>query len=118
MTKVKLLDFIQPLRLIKTCLLKFAIIFFSDGLVNGANGLFSLTTSLNTKLYIWIKFFNTNVGIATRFSNSHLYKNLDIESSWTPIEPIAKEIKLGKNQIHLLSGLQFPLQLIAARTIH
>lgn len=43
----------------------------SDGLVDGADGLFKTTTSLNTKSYIWIELFNINVGIATRFSNSH-----------------------------------------------
>jgi hypothetical protein len=90
----------------------------SDGLVNGADGLFKATTSCNNKSYIWIKKFNSKVGITTRFSNSHLYKELDIELAWTPIEALAKEIRIGKNQTHLITQIQFPIQLAAARTIH
>ena len=40
----------------------------SDGLVNGADGLFKTSTTFNDKSYVWIKFYNTKVGIATRFS--------------------------------------------------
>jgi hypothetical protein len=67
------------------------------------NGLFKAITSCNNKSYIWIYIFNSKVGITTRFSNSHLYKKLDIESAWTPIEALAKEIRIGKNQIHLIT---------------
>jgi exonuclease III len=90
----------------------------SDGLVNGADGLFKATTSCNNKSYIWIKKINSKIGITTRFSNSHLYKELDIESTWTPIEALAKETKIEKNQTHLVTQIQFPIQLAAARTIH
>jgi hypothetical protein len=36
---------------------------YANGLVNGAIGLFTLTTSFNNKSYIWIKKFNSKVGI-------------------------------------------------------
>jgi hypothetical protein len=43
---------------------------------------------------------------------------LDIESTWTPIEALAKKIRIGKNQTHLITRIQFPIQLTATRTIH
>ena len=89
-----------------------------DGLVNGADGLFKTSTTFNDKSYVWIQFYNTKVGIATRFSHSHLYKSFDIDLTWTPIESVAKEIRIGKNQSHLRMQIQFPIQLVATRTIH
>ena len=89
-----------------------------DELVNGADGLFKTSTTFNDKSYVWIQFYNTKVGIATRFSHSHLYNCSDIDSTWTPIESVAKEIRIGKNQSHLVMRIQFPIQLAAARTIH
>ena len=53
-----------------------------------------------------------------RFLNSHLYNNLDVNSTWTAIEPIAKEIMLSKNNRNLLILIQFPIQLAIAQTIH
>jgi hypothetical protein len=47
------------------------VIFY--GLVNGGNGLFKTTTSLNNISYVWMNFLNSKLGITTRFSNSHLY---------------------------------------------
>ena len=79
---------------------------------------YKAATSYNNKSYIWIKFLNSKIGITTRFSNSHLYKELDIDATWTPIEALAKEIRIGKNQTHLITRIQFPFQLAAARTIH
>ena len=90
----------------------------SDGLVNGADGSFKTLTKFNDKSYVWIQFYNTKVGIATRFSHSHFYKSYDIDSTWIPIESVAKEIKIGKNQSHLIARIHFPIQLAAAKTIH
>ena len=90
----------------------------SDGLVNGANDLFKTSTMFNDKSYVWIQFYNTKVGIATRFSHLHLYKSSDIDSTWTPIELVAKETRIGKNQSHVITRVQFPIQLAVARTIH
>lgn len=89
-----------------------------DGLVNGADGLFKATSSHSNKSYIWINFFNTKVGNVTEHSNCHLYKESNIDSASTPVEPIVKEIRLGKNQTHLITRREFPIQLAAARTIH
>ena len=93
-----------------------SVIFY--GLINGVDGLFKTSTIFNNKSYVWIQFYNTKVGIATRFSHSHLYKSFDIDSTWTTIELVAKEIRIGKNQSHLIKQIQFPIQLVAPRTIH
>ena len=74
----------------------------SDGLVNEVDGLFKTSTTFNDKSYVWIQFNNTKVGIITRFSHSHLYKSSDIDSTWTSIS-IAKKIRIGKNQSHLIT---------------
>ena len=89
-----------------------------DGLINGADGLFKTSTMFNATSYVWIQFYNTKVGIATRFSHSHLYKSYDIDSTWTPIESVAKGIRIGKNQSHLIMQIQFLIQLVAGKTIH
>jgi len=46
-----------------------------------------------------------------------LYDDIDIEKDWTPIEPIVKQIQVGKTQNHLVIRTLFPIQLVA-RTIH
>ena len=48
--------------------------------------------------------------------HSHLYKSSNIDSTWTPIESVAKEIRIRKIQSHLITRIQFPIQLVAART--
>jgi hypothetical protein len=103
---IKQQDFTKLSKLKKICLSNLCNNYvISDRLVNGVDGLFKATTSYNNKSYIWIKKFNSKVGITTRFSNSHLYKELDIESSWTPIEALAKEIRIGKNETHLITRI-------------
>jgi hypothetical protein len=44
---------------------------------------------------IWIMFQNSKMGTLIREKYSHYYDN-NIELKWTPIEPIAKDIKIGK----------------------
>lgn len=90
----------------------------SDGLVHGADGLFKSATSINNKTYVWIKFFNEKIGTNARFTNAQLYQNQSVDSTWTPIESVSKEINLSKNNKYLLTRIQFPIQLAAARTIH
>jgi hypothetical protein len=47
----------------------------------------------------------------------HYFKN-NIESKWTPIEPIIKDIRVGKSQSFIITKIQFPIQLAIARTMH
>jgi hypothetical protein len=36
----------------------------------------------------------------------------------TPIEPISKDIQIGSNSTHIITRIQFPIQLAATCTIH
>jgi hypothetical protein len=47
---------------------------------------------------------------------SHYYNN--IESKWTPIKSIIKDIKVGKSQSFIIKHIQFPIQFATTRTIH
>ncbi len=68
----------------------------SDGLVNGTNGIFKASTTYYEKIIIWIMFQNCKIRTLTREKYSHYYDN-NIESNWTPIETIIKDIKVGKS---------------------
>ena len=57
-----------------------------DGLVNGADGFFKTFMLINFKTYIFIEFLNTKIGSLTRLANAHLYKDKNIDPTWTPIE--------------------------------
>ncbi len=46
------------------------------------------------------------------------YYDNNVDSKWTPIEPIIKDIKVGKSQSFIITRIQFPIQLVVARTIH
>jgi len=65
-----------------------------------------------------IEFLNAKIGILTRLASAHLYQNKNIALLWTPIEALTKEIMFGQTHTHLLTHIQFPIQLAAARTIH
>jgi len=49
--------------------------------------------------------------------STHLYTN-NIQPNWTPIELIIKDIRIDKNQFHIIARIQLPFQLVAIRTIH
>jgi len=61
----------------------------SDGLVNGVDYIFNVSTTYCAKTIIWIMFQNIKIGTLTREKYSYYYDN-NIESKWTPIEPIIK----------------------------
>ncbi len=58
-------------------------------------------------------FLKSKIGTLTREKYSHYYDN-NIESKWTPIEPIIKDIKVGKSQSFIITKIQFSTR----RTIH
>ncbi len=63
-----------------------------DGLVNGVDGIFQGSIKIfNSQEVIWILFSNPKCGQLTRIKNAHLYEH-EIHSTWTPIEPISKDI--------------------------
>jgi hypothetical protein len=99
--------------LIELCVSNYATY---DGLVNGADGIFKASTTYCNKTIIWIIFQNSKIGTLIRKKYNHYYNN--IESKWTPIEPIIKDIKVGKSQSFIITRIQFPIQLVTTKTIH
>jgi hypothetical protein len=89
----------------------------SNGLVNGDDGIFKASTRYCEKTIIWVMFQNFKIGTLTREKYSHYYDN-NIESKWTPIEPIIEDIKVGKSQSFIITRIQFSIQLVTIRTIH
>jgi hypothetical protein len=62
-------------------------------------------------------FQNSKIWTLIRKKYSHYYDN-DIESKWTPIEPIIKNIKIGKFQSFILRRIKFSIQLATIIIIH
>jgi phosphopantetheine adenylyltransferase len=88
-----------------------------DDFVNGVNDIFKASTIYCEKIIIWIMFQNSKIGTLIREKYNH-YHNNNIESKWTPIEPIIKYIKVGKSQSFIITKIQFPIQLATTKTIH
>jgi hypothetical protein len=61
-------------------------------------------------------FQNSKIGTIIKYIYNHHYNN-NIESKWTPIQYIIKNIKVGKSQSFIITRIQFPIQLVVARTI-
>jgi len=56
--------------------------------MDGVDGIFKASTYCETTI-IWIMFQKSKIGTLTTGKYSHYYNN-NIESKWTPIEPIIK----------------------------
>ncbi len=56
-------------------------------------------------------------GQLTRIKNANFYEH-KIHLTWTPIEPISKDIQIGSNSTHIITRMQFPIQLATTRTIY
>jgi hypothetical protein len=54
------------------------------------------STTYYEKTIIWIMFQNSKVGTITTEKYNHYYNN-NIESKWTPIELIIKDIRVGNH---------------------
>ncbi len=67
-----------------------------DGLMNEVDDIFKASTTYCEKTIIWIMFQNFKIGTLTREKYNYYYYN-NIESKWTPIEPIIKDITIGKS---------------------
>jgi hypothetical protein len=46
-----------------------------------------------------------------------LYEH-EIHPTWTPVEPISKDIPIGSNSFHIIIRTQFSIQLVPTCTIH
>jgi hypothetical protein len=58
-------------------------------------------------------FHNFKIGTLKREKYNHYYNN--IESKWTPIQPIVKYIKFGKSQSFIITWIRIPIQLTVAK---
>ncbi len=88
-----------------------------DGLVNGVDDIFRTSTTYCEKTITWIMFQNSKIGILIREKYSHYYDN-NIQSKWTPIEPIIKDIKVDKSESFIITRIQFLIQFVVVKTIH
>jgi hypothetical protein len=63
-------------------------------------------------------FPNPKTGMLIKEKITHLYIN-NIQPNWrVKVKPIIKNIRIGKNQVHIITKFQFPIQLVITRTIH
>ncbi len=86
-------------------------------LINGVNGIFQGSTKIfNSQEVIWILFNNPKCGQLIWINNAHLYGH-EIHPTWTPIEPISRDIQIGSNSSHIITRTGFPIQLVVACTI-
>ncbi len=42
----------------------------------------------------------------------------EIHPTWTPIEPISKDIQIASNSSHIITRTQFSIQLVVTRNVH
>jgi hypothetical protein len=61
-------------------------------------------------------FQNLKIGTLIREKHNHYYNN--IESKWTLIELIIKNIRVGKSQSFIIARIQFSNQLTTTKSIH
>jgi len=64
-----------------------------DGLVNGIDDIFKTSTTYCDKTIIWIMFQKKKIRTLTREKYNHYYNN-NIESKWTSVELIIKDIRV------------------------
>jgi hypothetical protein len=53
-------------------------------------------------------FQNSKIGSLIREKYNHYYNN-NIESKWTPLEPIIKDIRGSISQSFIITRIQFPI---------
>jgi hypothetical protein len=81
-----------------------------DGFVNGIDGIFKASTTYCDKTIIWIMYQKNLITTLTREKYNHYY-NDNIESKWTPIEPIIKDIKVDNFKSFIIIRINFQFNL-------
>jgi hypothetical protein len=111
MIQISQLNYIKKIQVKQNMLVKLCASNYltHDGLVNGVDGIFQTSSKLlNSQQVIWISFNNPK--------SDQLIKNL--KCTWTPINFIFRDIKIGLNSIHIKTNIQFHVQLIITCTIN
>jgi hypothetical protein len=91
----------------------------SYDLVNGVDGTFQDYIENNPKQLIWIHFHNPQIGINTQIKNFHVYEQFPtIDNKCTPTEHKITKIQIDSNPSHIITRIQFLIQLAATRIIH
>ncbi len=63
-------------------------------------------------------FHNPQIGINTLIKNFHIYKQFPtIDKKWALIKQKIEKIQSDSNPFHIIIRIQFPIQLVATRTI-
>jgi hypothetical protein len=79
-----------------------------DDFVNGGDGLFQGSSKVfNAQKFIWIIFNNPKCGQLTKINNARLYER-EIHPTWTPIQPVSKDIQIGSISSHIVIKHNFP----------
>ncbi len=73
-----------------------------DGLVNDVDGIFQGSTKVFNSYYVYGYYIIIPNVQLTRLKNAHLYEH-EIQPTWTPIEPISKDIWIGPNVFHIIT---------------
>ena len=92
-----------------------------DGLTNGASNIIKLVQLHQPDKpsgIIWVQFDQQDVGSKTRHKNRQLYRQSNIERTWTPIKPVTTQFAVGRNRSAQIVRKQFPLRPAAAKTVH
>jgi len=90
----------------------------SDDLANGVDGIVKDYIDTLIRL-LWINVFNVQIGFSTRIEYSHMYyKKNSLDKSWTPIKQKIAKIQIGSNLSHIITRIQFHVQLVVAQIIH
>jgi hypothetical protein len=79
--------------------------------VNGADGIFENFTKTISKSFVWIHFHNPHIRHNIWIIIYDEFRKLD--KQWRPIEHKIVEIQIGSNPSHIITRIQFPIQLIA-----
>jgi hypothetical protein len=91
----------------------------SDGVVNGVDGIFEDFTKIISKSFVWIHFHNPKIGHNTQIIFLQIYDEFPrLDKQWTPIERKIAEIQISSNPSHIITRIQFSIQLTIAQIIH
>jgi hypothetical protein len=77
------------------------------------------TLPLLPRALIWIDFNLPHIGVQTKLKHLHVYQqHPNIQNHLTPIVQKIAEIQIRVNSLHIITRIQFSIQLAMTHTIH